>query len=48
MPAEAAAAATGPTARTGGPRNDSQLMEHVAGWTLVVLLAMLLTQTGLI
>ncbi|MCL7491344.1 MULTISPECIES: SCO1431 family membrane protein [Streptomyces] len=35
-------------ARTGGPQDDSRLLEHVLGWTLVVVLAMLLTQTGLV
>ncbi|MEV0441402.1 SCO1431 family membrane protein [Streptomyces spectabilis] len=35
-------------ARTGGPEEDGPaLLEHVLGWTLVVLLAMLVTQTGL-
>ncbi|QDQ10387.1 SCO1431 family membrane protein [Streptomyces spectabilis] len=35
-------------ARTGGPQEDGpKLLEHVLGWTLVVLLAMLVTQTGL-
>ncbi|QKW05445.1 SCO1431 family membrane protein [Streptomyces sp. NA04227] len=34
--------------RTGGPEEDGpKLLEHVLGWTLVVLLAMLVTQTGL-
>jgi hypothetical protein len=41
-------AATAPRARTGGPRDHSRLLEHVLGWTLVVVLAMLLTQTGLV
>ncbi|MGA5563437.1 SCO1431 family membrane protein [Streptomyces platensis] len=43
-------AATAPRtrARTGGPKDDSRLLEHVLGWTLVVVLAMLLTQTGLL
>ncbi|MGW7488024.1 SCO1431 family membrane protein [Streptomyces sp. NPDC054786] len=35
-------------ARTGGPQDDSRLLENILGWTLVVVLAMLLTQTGLI
>ncbi|WP_239570424.1 SCO1431 family membrane protein [Streptomyces sp. G44] len=36
-------------ARTGGPQEDGpNLMEHLAGWTLVVLLAMLVTQAGLL
>ncbi|MER6840733.1 SCO1431 family membrane protein [Streptomyces platensis] len=41
-------AATASRARTGGPQDDSRLLEHVLGWTLVVVLAMLLTQTGLL
>ncbi|MFI5524789.1 SCO1431 family membrane protein [Streptomyces platensis] len=43
-------AATAPRtrARTGGPKDDSPLLEHILGWTLVVVLAMLLTQTGLL
>ncbi|GAA0453177.1 SCO1431 family membrane protein [Streptomyces olivaceiscleroticus] len=49
MPAEAAAAALdAPAARTGGPKDDKPWMEHLVGWTLVVVLAMFLTQTGLI
>ncbi|MFF8311066.1 SCO1431 family membrane protein [Streptomyces lydicus] len=40
--------ATAARARTGGPKDDSTLLEHLAGWTLVVVLAMLLTQTGLV
>ncbi|MEV7195757.1 SCO1431 family membrane protein [Streptomyces sp. NPDC093510] len=36
-------------ARTGGPDEDGPtLMEHLAGWTLVVVLAMLVTQAGLL
>ncbi|MEU7577851.1 SCO1431 family membrane protein [Streptomyces sp. NPDC041068] len=36
-------------ARTGGPKEDGpKLLEHLAGWTLVVVLAMLVTQTGLL
>ncbi|MFK4069980.1 SCO1431 family membrane protein [Streptomyces sp. NPDC029674] len=36
-------------ARTGGPKEDGpNLLEHFAGWTLVVVLAMLVTQTGLL
>ncbi len=36
-------------ARTGGPRDDDgpKLLEHVLGWTLVVLLAVLVTRAGL-
>ncbi|MFF7228697.1 SCO1431 family membrane protein [Streptomyces sioyaensis] len=40
-------AATAPRDRTGGPQGDSPLLEHLLGWTPVVL-AMLLTQTGLV
>ncbi|MEI5103567.1 SCO1431 family membrane protein [Streptomyces sp. PmtG] len=36
-------------ARTGGPQEDGpQLLEHLLGWTLVVVLAMLVTQAGLL
>ncbi|AWN27450.1 SCO1431 family membrane protein [Streptomyces sp. NEAU-S7GS2] len=50
MSTTAATAATAPRtrARTGGPGGDSRLLENILGWTLVVALAMLLTQTGLI
>ncbi|MGK5630798.1 SCO1431 family membrane protein [Streptomyces sp. URMC 123] len=42
-------AMTAAAARTGGPQDDSpQLLEHILGWTLVVVLAMFVTQTGLI
>ncbi|MFJ4343079.1 SCO1431 family membrane protein [Streptomyces sp. NPDC088915] len=36
-------------ARTGGPRDDDgpKILEHVLGWTLVVLLAVLVTRAGL-
>ncbi|MFG2870560.1 SCO1431 family membrane protein [Streptomyces sp. NPDC085614] len=35
-------------ARTGGPKdNGPQVLEHVLGWTLVVLLAVLVTRAGL-
>ncbi|MFJ9040802.1 SCO1431 family membrane protein [Streptomyces sp. NPDC102406] len=35
-------------ARTGGPREDGpKIVEHLMGWALVVVLAMLVTQTGL-
>ncbi|MFE9609463.1 SCO1431 family membrane protein [Streptomyces sp. NPDC006012] len=35
--------------RTGGPRDDGpKVLEHVVGWTLVVVLAMLVTQLGLL
>lgn len=35
--------------RTGGPKDDGpKILEHLAGWTLVVVLAMLVTQFGMI
>lgn len=35
--------------RTGGPREDGpKIFEHVMGWTLVVVVAMLVTQLGLL
>lgn len=36
-------------ARTGGPKDDRgpKLLEHVLGWTLVVLLAVFVTRAGL-
>ncbi|WP_327669637.1 MULTISPECIES: SCO1431 family membrane protein [unclassified Streptomyces] len=34
--------------RTGGPDDNGQkILEHVLGWTFVVVLAMLVTQLGL-
>ncbi|MGW3008916.1 SCO1431 family membrane protein [Streptomyces sp. NPDC001219] len=43
-------AATAPrtSARTGGPKDDSRLLEHILGWTLVLVLAMFLTHAGLV
>ncbi|MFG2881048.1 SCO1431 family membrane protein [Streptomyces sp. NPDC048297] len=39
----------GTRARTGGPREDGpKILEHVMGWTLVVVVAMLVTQLGLL
>ncbi|GAA5034822.1 MULTISPECIES: SCO1431 family membrane protein [Streptomyces] len=36
-------------ARTGGPQEDGpKILEHVLGWTLVVVVAMLITQLGLL
>lgn len=32
--------------RTGGPKDDSSWLEHVLGWTLVVVVAMFVTQVG--
>ncbi|MDX2525436.1 SCO1431 family membrane protein [Streptomyces europaeiscabiei] len=35
--------------RTGGPRDDGpKIVEHVMGWTLVVVVAMLVTRLGLL
>ncbi|MGW3731925.1 SCO1431 family membrane protein [Streptomyces sp. NPDC005148] len=34
-------------ARTGGPEDRSKLLENILGWTLVVLVAMFVTQAGL-
>ncbi|MER5993676.1 MULTISPECIES: SCO1431 family membrane protein [Streptomyces] len=35
--------------RTGGPREDGpKILEHLAGWTLVVVVAMLVTRLGLL
>ncbi|EGG45668.1 hypothetical protein SGM_3756 [Streptomyces griseoaurantiacus M045] len=43
------AAAARPHARTGGPKDERPAhLEHVLGWTLVVVLAMLVTQLGLL
>ncbi|MGW3108622.1 SCO1431 family membrane protein [Streptomyces sp. NPDC001100] len=44
-----AADATRTRARTGGPKGDGpKIAEHVMGWTLVVVIAMLVTQIGLL
>ncbi|MER6224846.1 SCO1431 family membrane protein [Streptomyces sp. 900105755] len=41
--------ATAARARTGGPQDDGpKVLEHVMGWTLVVVVAMLVTQLGLL
>ncbi|MCX5260466.1 MULTISPECIES: SCO1431 family membrane protein [Streptomyces] len=41
--------ATAARARTGGPKDDGpKILEHVAGWTLVAVIAMLVTQLGLL
>ncbi|WP_326648536.1 MULTISPECIES: SCO1431 family membrane protein [unclassified Streptomyces] len=37
-----------PRTRTGGPEDSSEILEHILGWTLVVVLAMLVTQLGLV
>jgi len=35
--------------RTGGPKDDGpKILEHVMGWTLVVVVAMLVAQLGLL
>ncbi|MGW8063235.1 SCO1431 family membrane protein [Streptomyces ziwulingensis] len=35
--------------RTGGPKEDGpKILEHVMGWTLVVVIAMLVVQLGLL
>ncbi|MEU2064693.1 SCO1431 family membrane protein [Streptomyces sp. NPDC013455] len=42
-------AATAARVRTGGPREDGpKIVEHVMGWVLVAVLAMLVTQLGLL
>lgn len=42
-------AATVARARTGGPEEDGpKVLEHVMGWVLVVVVAMLVTQLGLL
>ncbi|WP_327170801.1 SCO1431 family membrane protein [Streptomyces sp. NBC_01336] len=33
--------------RTGGPDDGSKLLENILGWTLVVVIAMFVTQLGL-
>ncbi|MFJ2833448.1 SCO1431 family membrane protein [Streptomyces sp. NPDC087263] len=44
-----ATSATTTRARTGGPKDDGpRILEHVVGWTFVVVLAMLVTQLGLL
>ncbi|CAM5382857.1 SCO1431 family membrane protein [Streptomyces purpurascens] len=41
--------ATADGVRTGGPKDDGpKIVEHVMGWTLVVVVAMLVTQLGLL
>ncbi|MFI6015197.1 SCO1431 family membrane protein [Streptomyces sp. NPDC051243] len=41
--------ATAARVRTGGPEEDGpKIAEHVLGWTLVVVVAMLITQLGLL
>ncbi|MFF7609780.1 SCO1431 family membrane protein [Streptomyces parvulus] len=41
--------ATAARVRTGGPQDDGpKILEHVMGWTLVVVIAMLVVQLGLL
>ncbi|MEU2927483.1 SCO1431 family membrane protein [Streptomyces sp. NPDC048304] len=41
--------ATATRARTGGPQDDGpQILEHVMGWILVAVVAMLVTRLGLL
>ncbi|MCF1594223.1 SCO1431 family membrane protein [Streptomyces muensis] len=41
--------ATAARVRTGGPEEDGpKILEHIMGWTLVVVVAMLITQLGLL
>ncbi|MFG2787905.1 MAG: SCO1431 family membrane protein [Nonomuraea sp.] len=41
--------ATAARTRTGGPKDDGpKIFEHVMGWTLVVVVAMLVAQLGLL
>ncbi|GHC85745.1 hypothetical protein GCM10010349_71460 [Streptomyces flavofungini] len=42
------ATAVRPKTRTGGPKDGPNVLEHLAGWTLVVVLAMLVSQAGLL
>ncbi|MFE5555848.1 SCO1431 family membrane protein [Streptomyces sp. NPDC056544] len=48
MTADSAAPLAAPRGlvRTGGPKDDSTWLEHVLGWTLVVVVAMFVTQVG--
>ncbi|MFF7857695.1 SCO1431 family membrane protein [Streptomyces sp. NPDC007904] len=42
-------AVTATRVRTGGPKDDGpKILEHVMGWALVVVVAMLVTQLGLL
>lgn len=42
-------AASATRVRTGGPKDDGpDIVEHVMGWILVVVVAMLVTQLGLL
>ncbi|MEF9902563.1 SCO1431 family membrane protein [Streptomyces sp. P9-A2] len=47
--AATAPAAAVPGVRTGGPREDGpKILEHIMGWTLVMVVAMFVTQLGLL
>lgn len=51
MSAPSATAAAPARVRTGGPQDDgdgAKVFEHVLGWTLVVVIAMLVAQLGLL
>ncbi|GAA3775254.1 SCO1431 family membrane protein [Streptomyces phyllanthi] len=44
-----AASAIAARVRTGGPKGDGpKIVEHIAGWILVMVLAMLVTRLGLL
>ncbi|MET8943824.1 SCO1431 family membrane protein [Streptomyces sp. NPDC004542] len=43
------ATAAGPRTRTGGPQGDGpEILEHVMGWVLVAVIAVLVTRLGLL
>ncbi|MGX2998385.1 SCO1431 family membrane protein [Streptomyces sp. JNUCC 64] len=49
MTANSAAPRPAATTRTGGPVPDGPaVLEHVLGWTLVVVIAVLVTRLGLV
>ncbi|MCX4760558.1 SCO1431 family membrane protein [Streptomyces sp. NBC_01275] len=49
MTAHSATASAAARTRTGGPRDDGpKIVEHVLGWVLVAVVAMLVTQLGLL
>ncbi|MFE2043609.1 SCO1431 family membrane protein [Streptomyces sp. NPDC059477] len=49
MTAHSSTTRAGARTRTGGPRADGpKIVEHIVGWTLVVVVAMLITQLGLV
>lgn len=44
-----ATSTTAARVRTGGPKDDGpKIVEHIAGWILVMALAMLVTRLGLL